>query len=357
MKKKHYRLLCSLCAVGMLMANSGTVLAAEQTSAKNTNEAVTSGKQYVATYLNVRSEASTDSEVLDTLNTGDEVEVTGLSQDKKWSSVKYGNGKTGYVDNEYLVGEDQIEKLKDGVILIKAEKELYASIGVYVRKDCTKDSEALGVLEEGDMVKATGVCSNDWVRVKYENSTAYVYGEYLNAGTAGEGDWEHTVYSNHTEQEDADEEDEGKDYYDYLAETQPGSDEDEYAKWLGEKYGYDENGDPIDPSVVNDDGSWKYPEFHNGEIYPDSYERDDYYDENDHSYEEWLGEKYGYDENGDPIDPYIHSNAPDDEVVPDDMTYDEWLGRVFGYDENGDPIDPYVDSEGAYEEWLEQNNS
>ena len=298
MTRKNFSLLCSLCAVGMLMANSGTVLAAEQTSAKTTNEAVTSGKQYVATYLNVRSEASTDSEVLDTLNTGDEIEVTGLSQDKKWSSVKYDNGKTGYVDNEYLVGEDQIEKLKDGVILIKAEKELYASIGVYVGTDCTKDSEALGVLEEGDMVKATGVCSNDWVRVKYENSTAYVYGEYLTTDEPGyesasyeEDDWEDTVYSNHTEQEDSDEEEsddisgqeddeedgymsaqeyldnwleehEGQDFYDFLAATEHGDGE------MGELYGYDENGNAINPSVLNEDGSWKYPEFHNGETYP-----------------------------------------------------------------------------------------
>lgn len=253
---------------------------------KNTNE-----KQYAATYLNVRAEASLESEIKDTLNTGDEVYVTDISKDKKWSYIEYGSNQNGYVDNEYLVGEDKIEKLPDGVILVKAEKDLYATIGVYVREDDTKDSKAIGVLDEGESIKATGICSNDWIRVKYENKDAYVYGEYLSTELPQQSNsqyedetWEDTVYDNHSNQEDTSNLNNFNESH-----SNPESDDEElWEEWLGEHYGYDSNGMPINPAENNNDG-----EQHSN---PES--------DDEELWEKYLGEHYGYNADGSAIDPY-----------------------------------------------------
>lgn len=64
---------------------------------------------YLNTKVNLRSDASTDSEVLCKIDAGRDVYVSGY-YDEEWYSVSYG-GKTGYIYSEYLQDENPVIKV------------------------------------------------------------------------------------------------------------------------------------------------------------------------------------------------------------------------------------------------------
>lgn len=55
-----------------------------------------------------------------------------------------------------------------------------------VRKEAYSDAELLGVLHEGDEVTVTGVASNGWIQIDYNNAAGFVYGRYLEKEAAEE---------------------------------------------------------------------------------------------------------------------------------------------------------------------------
>lgn len=190
MKKSNYQLMC-LVATGILIGGNVPAASMVRTEAavmsqKDFSEETVSGipvkkankEQYSATYLNIREDATTDSDVVKVLHTGEKVHVTGICEND-WARVEYGNKETGYVDREYLVNEDRIEKTPSGVVVVKATQHLYTRGGVKIYSDCKENSEILGTLDDGEEVEATGICANDWIRIKYKKSMGYVDGDYL----------------------------------------------------------------------------------------------------------------------------------------------------------------------------------
>lgn len=140
MKKSNYQLMC-LVATGILIGGNVPAASMVRTEAavmsqKDFSEETVSGipvkkankEQYSATYLNIREDATTDSDVVKVLHTGEKVHVTGICEND-WARVEYGNKETGYVDREYLVNEDRIEKTPSGVVVVKATQHLYTRGG------------------------------------------------------------------------------------------------------------------------------------------------------------------------------------------------------------------------------------
>ena len=63
---------------------------------------------YSTTSLNVRSGPSADYDKLGSLKTGQQVKVTGKTEQTGWYRIEY-NGKTGYVSGKYLQDEPVTE--------------------------------------------------------------------------------------------------------------------------------------------------------------------------------------------------------------------------------------------------------
>lgn len=57
---------------------------------------------YVTTRLNVRAEASTDSEVVDKLHITDKINVTGYTEDGSWARIETDDGEEAYVATDYI---------------------------------------------------------------------------------------------------------------------------------------------------------------------------------------------------------------------------------------------------------------
>lgn len=64
---------------------------------------------YVSTSLNIREDASTDSEIIDTVPITTPVEVTGYVEGQDWAQISY-DGQEAYVSTDYLI--DSVEHLE-----------------------------------------------------------------------------------------------------------------------------------------------------------------------------------------------------------------------------------------------------
>ena len=66
------------------------------------------------------------------------------------------------------------------VTVTNANKTMYVTTQLLnVRDSWTADSTKVGSLNYNDAVTVTGLCSNGWVRIRYDSHTAYVSGSYL----------------------------------------------------------------------------------------------------------------------------------------------------------------------------------
>ena len=135
---------------------------------KDVNETV-----YATTDVNVRSGPSTSNSSLGGLSKNASVLRTGVGS-KGWSRIKY-NGGTAYVKSDYLT----TTKPKEEVTFTDVNETVYATKDVNVRKGPSTSDNAIGKLEKGKSVTRTGVGSNGWSRVTYNNETAYISSDYL----------------------------------------------------------------------------------------------------------------------------------------------------------------------------------
>ncbi len=144
-------------------------------------EAKVESNQVVAnidSYLNIRAEASEDSEVIGKFYNGN----VGTIQEKgdEWSVVASGNAY-GYVKNEYLLfgddAEQYIENNCDQVAKVTAET-------LNVRSDESTESELVAQSDEGAALTVLGQ-DNGWVKVAVDEervgyvSSDYVYLDYV----------------------------------------------------------------------------------------------------------------------------------------------------------------------------------
>ena len=127
------------------------------------------------TYLNIRSKATVNSEVVGKLYRG--AGATIKKKGKEWTKVKSGD-VVGYVKNEYCAFGEEAQKLAEKL----CDTHAFATgDGLRVRKGSSTDAKVVTVLEEGESIKVNTSAKevDGWVPVKYDGKKAYVSADYV----------------------------------------------------------------------------------------------------------------------------------------------------------------------------------
>ena len=177
----------------------------EETETQQTagqTKSASSGTVYAVQGVNIREQASADSDIIGSLQTGESVART--SNDGEWSCITI-NGVKGYIKSDYLTTEKpasasgqksqsaQTQKTEtkkasaqksqtsaeSSITIEEVNDTVYATAGVNVRKSPDASSEKLGSISAGDSVMRTGKTSNGWTRVNAGGVTGYINSNYL----------------------------------------------------------------------------------------------------------------------------------------------------------------------------------
>lgn len=117
----------------------------------------------------VRAKASTDSEMIGTVNKGVKLKKIGTEGD--WTKVKF-QGQTGYIKTEFLkkVSSKSSDSSDTGMVKTKDICN--------VRAKASADAELLGKVDVGVKLKKLGT-SGDWTKVKFQGKTGYIKSNLL----------------------------------------------------------------------------------------------------------------------------------------------------------------------------------
>lgn len=120
----------------------------------------------VASGLHVRtSPEMTDDNIRTSIKKG--TKVTFQYERYGWWYVRYGNGKYGYVDKQFLT---RYNVRKKGTYTTKA----YLNVRSYPRTDASK----LGTLKKGRKVKVLQL-NGDWCRINFQGYEGWIASKYL----------------------------------------------------------------------------------------------------------------------------------------------------------------------------------
>lgn len=130
--------------------------------------------------------------VLYRLKNGETAKRIGISS-SGWSKLEY-NGETVYAVSSYLttdLGEPEPEPTEadDGIEteFRKVDEQVTAKEWVNVRSlPSVTDGEIVGKLENGTLVRRTGISDNGWSRLEIEEKTVYAVSSYLTADHSGD---------------------------------------------------------------------------------------------------------------------------------------------------------------------------
>lgn len=129
----------------------------------------------VESYVNVRSAASEDSDVVGKLYTNCMATVEGVEGD--WYKVTSGNC-TGYIKGEYLiVGDANVAKQAGRRVAIVNTETLK------VRTAPSTDADILGLVPNGEDLTVTDESITGWVKVSIEEGEGYVSTDYVGLST------------------------------------------------------------------------------------------------------------------------------------------------------------------------------
>ncbi len=129
----------------------------------------------VDNYVNIRSEASEEGEVLGKLY--DNSAATVLATEGDWYQITSGS-VTGYVKSEYVVvGDEELAKQ------VGTRVATVNTTTLYVRTDATTDSSVLGMVPDGEDLTVTDESVDGWVKVSIEEGDGYVSSDYVSLRT------------------------------------------------------------------------------------------------------------------------------------------------------------------------------
>lgn len=152
--------------------------------------------------VNVRAEATTESDIVGTLNTGDVGDI--ISSDGEWLNIKSGD-VTGYVKAEFvLTGDDAYNYAAD----YKIVKGVVTESGVFIREEASTESEVIGSANAGDTFdvdSATTATVEGWVCVYLpDDAKGYISADYI---SLEEGYSTATTVEEESEEETSDDDD------------------------------------------------------------------------------------------------------------------------------------------------------
>lgn len=127
----------------------------------------------VSSYVNIRREATKESDIVGVLSDGRAVNA--ISTDDGWTKISSGDIE-GYIKSEYLVFGDEAKEtyLSDTGILGTVTAD-----SLTVRSDASEGAEKLSSKEKGSLVRIEGV-EDGWYEIAYNGEAdAYVAAEYI----------------------------------------------------------------------------------------------------------------------------------------------------------------------------------
>lgn len=122
--------------------------------------------------LNIRKKPNTDSKILGKMKRG--ALGTIVKKGTEWTKVKSGD-VTGYVKNDYLVFEDDIQDFAEKNIKKVAEVKTET---LRVREKASTDADVVTLVSQDETYKVKKQ-SGDWAKVKVEGETGYVSKDYV----------------------------------------------------------------------------------------------------------------------------------------------------------------------------------
>ena len=136
-------------------------------------------------FVNLRALPTTDSDKVGTLNSGEFLERTAVS-DKGWSRLIY-NGQvvyavTSYLSNEVIAPKDPTPPTSDDGFTA-VDEQVTAKEETNLRtKPTTEGSEIVYTLKHGEYVRRIGVHTNGWSKLEYNGQIVYAITSYLTTG-------------------------------------------------------------------------------------------------------------------------------------------------------------------------------
>lgn len=120
--------------------------------------------------VNLRSQASTSSDVVTTLRNGQTLTV--LSEENGWANVRTQDNQEGYVSSDYL-----IDRVTGTVVNINST--------LNVRATPSATGERVGTLENGDTVTVLDTSNSEWTQIVLSNGqVGYCASEYIQTSNA-----------------------------------------------------------------------------------------------------------------------------------------------------------------------------
>ena len=106
---------------------------------------------------------------------------TGSTVKIKYAGILEGEDTShAYVRSMEVAETTEATEATKGAVSIKAVDEtVWATADVNVRADSSTDAKKVGTLKKGKKITRTGVLSNGWSRVKYDNKDCYIASSYL----------------------------------------------------------------------------------------------------------------------------------------------------------------------------------
>lgn len=117
----------------------------------------------------VRAKASTDSEMIGTVNKGVKLKKIGTKGD--WTKVKF-QGQTGYIKTEFLKDVSSKSSDSSDTVMVKT-KDI-----CNVRAKASADAELLGRVDIGVKLEKLGT-SGEWTKVKFQGKKGYIKSDLL----------------------------------------------------------------------------------------------------------------------------------------------------------------------------------
>lgn len=176
--KKMRLSMAVVTLAGTVLAATPVAAAEDTTSAKDTaakseskyeNKAVADVRSN--TTLNIRKAGDLNSEIVGKMKKGNIATV--LEKGSEWSKVKSGNA-TGYVKNDYLVFDNDIEEYAEDNVKQVAKVNTET---LRVREKATTDSDIINLVSEGDTYTVNKE-NDEWVQVKVGDDTGYLSKDY-----------------------------------------------------------------------------------------------------------------------------------------------------------------------------------
>lgn len=156
---------------------ASTPLTEEDKLYSSVNEKVTAKQE-----TNLRSLATTKSDIITTLKNGQTVTRIGVGSNG-WSKLKY-NNKTVYAITSYLTTDlTVLQKEPEDIVLgqkFESKKDkVTAKEEVNLRSQPSTSSDVVGSLKSGTFLERTSVSANGWSRLIYNGQTVYAITNYL----------------------------------------------------------------------------------------------------------------------------------------------------------------------------------